>query len=93
VEVTVLTTVGGLFGILGGLSCPFLLVRLREFLVESFPQVMQGLPEVVLTATPVVLPWSIALAFGISVIIGIIFGLYPAIRAASLDPIEALRHE
>jgi putative ABC transport system permease protein len=36
--------------------------------------------------------WSILLAFGISVGIGIIFGLYPARRAAMMDPIEALRH-
>jgi putative ABC transport system permease protein len=36
--------------------------------------------------------WSILLAFGISVGIGVIFGLYPARRAALMDPIEALRH-
>ncbi len=37
--------------------------------------------------------WSILLSFGISVGIGIVFGWYPAQRAASMDPIEALRHE
>jgi putative ABC transport system permease protein len=38
-------------------------------------------------------PWSVALGIGITATVGLFFGLYPASRAARLDPIEALRRE
>jgi len=41
----------------------------------------------------VITPGSLVLAFGISAAVGITFGLYPAYRAANMDPIESLRHE
>jgi len=79
---------------------------IMQFLIEAV--VLSGLGGIIgmlvgilipwviteLTGMPTVVPlYSIVLSLGISMATGIAFGIYPAMRAANLDPIEALRHE
>jgi ABC-type lipoprotein export system ATPase subunit/ABC-type antimicrobial peptide transport system permease subunit len=92
VETIVLSIAGGVTGMLGGLACTPILLLTLEFLGSAFPRAMAALPDTVRTMTPIIVPWSLPLAFGISVAVGVVFGLYPARRAAAMNPIEALRH-
>jgi putative ABC transport system permease protein len=73
VESAVLSSIGGIFGILLGLSIPWLVTHLS------------GIQTVISW-------WAVVLAFAIAAGIGLIFGVYPARRAAGMDPIQALRH-
>jgi putative ABC transport system permease protein len=73
-EASVLTSVGGVLGILIGSYI--------------------GMGVHWLTGFPVSLPWwSFAIGIGFSAFVGIFFGIFPAIKASRLDPIEALRYE
>ncbi len=72
VEATVLSVLGGLFGVAAA------------FVGSRFT---------IAGVTPIIVPSSVLLALGVSVAIGLFFGSYPASRAASLRPIEALRYE
>jgi putative ABC transport system permease protein len=92
-ETVALSVTGGLTGIVGGVTCGPIVRWIRELLYTTLPDVMADLPGFVRSVSPQVVPWSIPLAFGISVAVGVTFGLYPAVRAARMDPIEALRHE
>ena len=89
-ETLVLTGSGGLMGVLFGLMCGPIFRALRNGISTMSPDL---LPPIIYTLEPRIAPWSVVFALLISVGAGLVFGLYPARKAAMMNPIEALRHE
>jgi len=77
VEAVTLCFVGGLVGLLLAQAFAFGLTKIPDAGLEQ-----AGIPM-----------WAVIMAFAFSAAVGIIFGMFPAVKAARLDPIDALRHE
>jgi putative ABC transport system permease protein len=77
IEAIVLCFFGGLVGVGFG--------HLLTKMLASFPKIQLDMAYIPL--------WAIGLSFAFAGTVGIFFGMFPAIKAARLDPIEALRHE
>lgn len=90
---TLFMTEAGLLGLFGGVVGLFF-GWITGLLLNQVALDYLERNEVPLRGTFFVIPpWLIALALGFALLVGIIAGLYPAARAARLDPITALRHE
>jgi putative ABC transport system permease protein len=90
IETVVLTASGGLAGVLFGLAVGPVFRFIKRAIMAISPE---SLPPIVDSLEPRIAMWSVVLSLGISLGVGVLFGVYPARKAAYLDPIEALRHE
>ena len=82
-ETTTLSSIGGALGVGVGLGAVFLLAWFKRTWPAAFTEM----------GVPIPTDWSIIAALTVAVLVGTVFGLYPAIKAAHQDPIESLRHE
>ena len=79
-ESVVITGVGSVIGLLLGVVAAFSITALMRRMANTPVQAWLSVSTVVV-------------AIGASVVVGLVFGLYPAMRAAKLSPIEAIHHE
>jgi putative ABC transport system permease protein len=91
VETSALAMIGGIIGVVLGIGGSIGIARIVPHL-HRLPVVGGWFPSDAALETQVT-SWSIVLSFCVATLTGLVFGLYPARRAAAQDPIVALRHD
>ncbi len=91
VETGSLTAVGGVLGIVLGVGISIGVGRALPWLL-GLP-LLRSYFETTVTVETQVTGWSIIVSFLVATIVGLIFGIYPAVVASRKDPIVALRHD
>jgi putative ABC transport system permease protein len=79
IEAVIITLTGGIIGALGGYAVSYMVSLVIRYLGYDWDFVVS--------------PFSVILALAVSASIGLVFGIYPARRAAKMDPVQALRYE
>lgn len=88
-EAVVICLMGGVIGIIIGIANGFILSNVAAMILTQYEQEMGALITLSVSPSPI----AIVISVVFSMLIGIIFGSYPAKRAAQMSPIDALRYE
>ena len=91
VETGTLTAVGGVLGILVGVGVSVGLDRLVPWILNL--SMVRRYFETTVSLETQITTWSIVVSFVVAALVGLVFGIYPAVLASRQDPIVALRHD